>query len=82
MHSRVYFCAAHSDYLPLSENLKQFVTYPEKETLDLDHIYVINLLRRPERRKRMQRLFKELGIQAEITDAVDGRWVMTINIFL
>lgn len=76
------FCAAHSDYLPLSEDLKQFVTYPEKNILSLDHIYMINLLRRPERRRRMQRLFKELGIQAEIIDAVDGRWVTTVNIFL
>ncbi|XP_032689726.1 glycosyltransferase 25 family member isoform X1 [Odontomachus brunneus] len=64
---------AYSDHLPLSEDLKQFVTYPEKDTLSLDHIYMINLLRRPERRKRMQRLFKELGIQAETIDAVDGR---------
>ncbi|XP_014487037.1 PREDICTED: glycosyltransferase 25 family member isoform X2 [Dinoponera quadriceps] len=64
---------AHSDYLPLSEDLKQFVTYPEMDTLSLDHIYMINLLRRPERRGRMQRLFKELGIRAEIIDAVDGR---------
>ncbi|EFN88899.1 Glycosyltransferase 25 family member [Harpegnathos saltator] len=64
---------AHSDYLPLSEDLKQYVTYPEKDTFNLDYIYMINLLRRPERRRRMQKLFKELGIQAEIIDAVDGR---------
>ncbi|XP_071636841.1 glycosyltransferase 25 family member isoform X1 [Temnothorax longispinosus] len=62
-----------SDYLPLSDDLKEFVMYPEKDTLGLDHIYMINLLRRPERRKRMQRLFEELGIRAEIIDAVDGR---------
>lgn len=51
----------------------EFVTYPEKNTLGLDHIYMINLLRRPERRNRMKRLFKEIGILAEIIDAVDGR---------
>ncbi|XP_077275224.1 glycosyltransferase 25 family member isoform X2 [Temnothorax americanus] len=62
-----------SDYLPLSDDLKEFVMYPEKDTLGLDDIYMINLLRRPERRKRMQRLFEELGIRAEIIDAVDGR---------
>ncbi|KAL6442951.1 hypothetical protein ACFW04_002750 [Cataglyphis niger] len=59
--------------LPLSDDLKEFVTYPEKDTLGLDHIYMINLLRRPERRRRMHRLFDELGIRAEIIDAVDGR---------
>ncbi|KAL6261421.1 hypothetical protein P5V15_006515 [Pogonomyrmex californicus] len=64
---------AFSNYLPLSDDLKKFVVYPEKDTLGLDHIYMINLIRRPERRKRMQRLFEELGIRAEIIDAVDGR---------
>lgn len=64
---------AFNDYLALSDDLKEFVVYPKKDTLGLDHIYMINLLRRPERRKRMQNLFKELGIKAEIIDAVDGR---------
>lgn len=59
--------------MPLSDNLAEFVSYPEKDTLGLDHIYMINLLRRPERRRRMQRLFKELGILAESVNAVDGR---------
>ncbi|XP_011701587.1 PREDICTED: glycosyltransferase 25 family member isoform X2 [Wasmannia auropunctata] len=64
---------AFSDHLPLSDDLKDFVMYPEKDTLGLDRIYMINLLRRPVRRKRMQRLFDELGIRAETIDAVDGR---------
>lgn len=64
---------AFNDYLPLSDDLKEFVIYPEKDTLGLDHIYMINLIRRPERRARMHRLFEELGIRAEIIDAVDGR---------
>ncbi|XP_029173032.1 glycosyltransferase 25 family member isoform X2 [Nylanderia fulva] len=64
---------AFNDYLPLSDELKEFVTYPEKDTLGLDHIYMINLIRRPERRTRMLRLFDELGIKAEIINAVDGR---------
>jgi len=57
----------------LSNDLREFVIYPEKDTLGVDDIYMINLLRRPERRRRMQRLFEELGIRAEIIDAVDGR---------
>ncbi|KAL0101480.1 hypothetical protein PUN28_018958 [Cardiocondyla obscurior] len=64
---------AFSDYLPLSNDLAEFVIYPETDTLGLDNIYLINLKRRPERRNRMLSLFQELGIQAEIIDAVDGR---------
>jgi collagen beta-1,O-galactosyltransferase len=58
--------------LPVSELLAQFVSYPERDTMGFDNIYMINLLRRPERRKRMQHCFKELGIQATILNAVDG----------
>lgn len=57
----------------MSKDLEQFVQYPAEDTLQVDNIYVINLLRRPERRDRMYRLFKELGIRAETVDAVDGR---------
>ncbi|XP_011267407.1 glycosyltransferase 25 family member [Camponotus floridanus] len=64
---------AFNDYLPLSDDLREFVIYPKKDTLGLNHIYMINLVRRPERRRRMHRLFDELGIRAEIIDAVDGR---------
>ena len=34
---------------------------------------MINLLRRPERRERMLDAFRELGIEAKIIDAVDGK---------
>lgn len=64
---------SNSNYLPLSTYLEQFVQYPEKDTLGVDHVYMINLLRRPERRDRMHKLFRELGIKAETMDAVDGR---------
>ncbi|XP_046603252.1 glycosyltransferase 25 family member [Neodiprion virginianus] len=64
---------AYQEQLPLSKNLARFVTYPVKDTLGMDKIYMINLLRRPERRERMRHCFKELGILAETIDAVDGR---------
>lgn len=54
-------------------HLEQFVQYPIQNTLQVDKIYMINLLRRPERRDRMHKIFKELGIRAETIDAVDGR---------
>nr|XP_012148279.1 PREDICTED: glycosyltransferase 25 family member isoform X2 [Megachile rotundata] len=64
---------SNSNYLPLSTYLEHFVQYPEEDTLQVDNIYMINLLRRPERRERMYKLFKELGIKVETIDAVDGR---------
>lgn len=53
--------------------MRNFVNYPKKNTLGLSNVYMINLLRRPERRQRMLSNFDELGITAEIIDAVDGR---------
>ncbi|XP_033222160.1 glycosyltransferase 25 family member-like isoform X2 [Belonocnema kinseyi] len=64
---------AFQESLPLSENLNKFVSYPKKDTMSMSNIYMINLLRRPERRRRMQNCFDELGIAAEVIDAVDGR---------
>ncbi|XP_043527346.1 glycosyltransferase 25 family member isoform X1 [Frieseomelitta varia] len=61
-----------NNYLPLSMHLDQFVQYPIQDTLQVDKIYMINLLRRPERRNRMHKIFKELEIRAETIDAVDG----------
>ncbi|KAF3420606.1 hypothetical protein E2986_03100 [Frieseomelitta varia] len=64
--------SADNNYLPLSMHLDQFVQYPIQDTLQVDKIYMINLLRRPERRNRMHKIFKELEIRAETIDAVDG----------
>ncbi|XP_031840465.1 glycosyltransferase 25 family member isoform X2 [Nomia melanderi] len=63
----------NNDYPPLSKVLEHYVKYPVEDTLGVDNIYMINLLRRPERRNRMHRLFKELGIRAYTVDAIDGR---------
>ncbi|XP_076649518.1 glycosyltransferase 25 family member [Halictus rubicundus] len=62
-----------NDDLPLSKDLERYVQYPVEDTLGVDQIYMINLLRRPERRTRMHRLFKELGIRVQTVDAFDGR---------
>lgn len=58
--------------------MKNFVTYPNKTAIGVSNVYLINLLRRPERRQRMMANFDELGINAEIIDAVDGRFA-TLN---
>lgn len=59
--------------IPLSPALKKFVKYPKKDRLGMDHIFMINLERRSERRLRMEQCFDELGIEAETLAAVDGR---------
>lgn len=60
---------------PLKVNalLSPYVQLPKKDTMGFDKIYMINLVRRPERRKRMFILFDELGLDVTTVDAVDGR---------
>ena len=43
-------------------------------------VYIVNLLRRPDRRRLMLSVFDELGIEAEIVDAIDGRCVWTVRV--
>ncbi|KAF2364663.1 Glycosyl transferase family 25 [Trinorchestia longiramus] len=58
----------------VSPLLSKFVPhFPEKTKLDFDHIYLINLERRHERRNRMEACFDELGFDVSAIDAVDGK---------
>ncbi|XP_077504632.1 procollagen galactosyltransferase 1-A-like isoform X3 [Amblyomma americanum] len=58
--------------LVVSPTLHSFVVPPEKDTLGFDQVYLINLERRPERRKRMEYCFEELGVAFKAMAAVDG----------
>lgn len=58
---------------PVGSGLRPFVKRPEKDALDFDKIYIINLKRRPERRLRMEKTLEVIGLQAEFWDATDGR---------
>ncbi|XP_017007007.2 glycosyltransferase 25 family member [Drosophila takahashii] len=62
---------------PLLDYYKHLEKKPEKSQLSLDRIFMINLKRRPERRAKMEELFKELGIEAEYFPAVDGKELTT-----
>lgn len=44
-----------------------------KSKLGFDQIYLVNLKRRPDRLKRMQACFEELGIDYKLIEAVDGK---------
>lgn len=48
-------------------------TSPVKTKFGLDEIYVINLVRRPDRRQHLQATFDILNISARFFDAVDGK---------
>ncbi|XP_066581684.1 glycosyltransferase 25 family member [Prorops nasuta] len=62
----------HRVNLSLPMSLQKFVAYLEPNTMGFDHIYMINLMRRPERRERMEFVFQELGLSVETFAAVDG----------
>lgn len=51
---------------------ERFVTYLEADSMTFDRIFMINLLRRPERRVKMEQSFKEIGLQVEHVAAMDG----------
>ncbi|XP_026474672.1 glycosyltransferase 25 family member [Ctenocephalides felis] len=59
--------------LYVNEYLQHYIAYPQTDKMGFDEIYMINLLRRPERRERMRLCFQELGINAKTVNAVDGR---------
>uniref|UniRef100_A0A7G3ADG3 Putative glycosyltransferase 25 family member-like protein n=1 Tax=Lutzomyia longipalpis TaxID=7200 RepID=A0A7G3ADG3_LUTLO len=58
------------DVLP---NLQKYITFPEKDRLTLSRIFMVNLKRRPERRLKMEGNFRELGLDVEYFEAIDGR---------
>ncbi|XP_050361291.1 glycosyltransferase 25 family member [Nymphalis io] len=57
---------------PLDSYLKKYVTYPKRSRLGCNMVYMINLERRPARKKLMMKTFKELGIDVKRLPAVDG----------
>lgn len=56
-----------------SHLLSPYVQQPNEAQLDIEKVFMINLKRRPDRRERMLNSLKELNIEAEIIEAVDGQ---------
>lgn len=57
-----------------------FSKYMEERSPDkiwFDEIYMINLLRRADRKEKMNLCFNELGLDVKLIEAVDGKWVIT-----
>lgn len=58
---------------PIASSLISYVNRPKADKLNVDNIYVINLLRRPERRKRMLKSLEVMGIEAQVWRGTDGK---------
>lgn len=59
--------------LPLNNNFEKYVKYPEPWKIGCSEIFIINLERRTERRRLMELSMRELGIEATLFKAVDGK---------
>lgn len=57
----------------VERDFQRFISYPEADSMSLDRIFMINLVRRPERRAKMERSFKEIGLDVEHVAAIDGK---------
>ncbi|PIK62023.1 putative procollagen galactosyltransferase 1 isoform X2 [Apostichopus japonicus] len=68
----------HDQPLPVSSYISD--KFPEPDKMGFDEIYMINLVRRPNRRRRMMLTLKELGIAAKPFDAIDGKAMTTTEI--
>ncbi|OWR42748.1 glycosyltransferase 25 family member like protein [Danaus plexippus plexippus] len=64
---------ARSKPLQYHYKLQRFVYYPPSLDYQVDKIYMINLERRPDKRKLMEQSFKELGMNVTRVEAVDGK---------
>lgn len=66
-----------NDPLKISSTLLNFdlPTVP-MDNMGLDKVFVINLVRRTERRNRMLYCLNELGLNATFVEATDGRLVI------
>ncbi len=53
--------------------LTEYVTDPPKDKLGFSEVFLINLERRPERRRRMEWSFRQLGVDYKLVKAVDGK---------
>ena len=59
--------------LPISKLIESHLVLNEKTKLGFDQIYVINLERRADRKKRISSTLDDLGLSYNIITAVDGK---------
>ena len=65
---------AYGSPLPYLEAFEEYIQpLPEKDSLGVDNVYLVNLDRRTDRRMKMEASFDELGIEYQRISAVDGK---------
>ena len=65
---------SYNEPLPISQYVdKSFLFSEPKSKLGFDEIYIINLERRPDRKKRISSTLDDLGLSYKIINAVDGQ---------
>jgi collagen beta-1,O-galactosyltransferase len=70
---------AYEESLPFLREFSGFLMPPPpKDKLGVDEVYLINLARREDRRKKMEGCFSVLGIDHEWVKAVDGKLVRVL----
>lgn len=68
-----YYFAVDGAPLEAEDFLTSFIKDPHEGQIAVDKVFMINLVRRPDRRKRMVDSLKELHLETTIVDAVDGQ---------
>lgn len=61
------------NHVRILPELLKYMSHPDKSKLSFSEIYMINLKRRTERRKKMESAMKELGLDFTYLEAVDGK---------
>lgn len=67
------FLTVEGGPLVASETLVEYVQEPVDPQINVEKIFMINLERRPDRRKRMELSFAELHLDVSTIKAVDGQ---------
>lgn len=70
---RPFFSVVYFPPMEPHRLLTEYVTDPPKDKLGFSEVFLINLERRPERRRRMEWSFRQLGVDYKLVKAVDGK---------
>ncbi|XP_063708148.1 glycosyltransferase 25 family member [Culicoides brevitarsis] len=59
--------------ISIVSSMREFIEFPKKDRLEFSKIFMVNLVRRDERRKKMEKNFDLLGLEVEHFAAIDGK---------